>query len=254
MMQPDNPITEQDLHAYIDGQLDETRRAQVEEYLQNNPEVASKYRDFAAYNQGLHELFDHTLREPVPDQFNKQQSKGSGLILRRAAAMLSALIIGSVFGWISRGTVESTQHSSMAMVNDAFASYAVYTPEIRHPVEVTHDQEQHLFSWLSKRINADVRAPDLQSLGYELLGGRLLSSEGKPAALFMYENPQGQRIVLFTRHKKNSETQTAFRFASRDNIKGFYWIDGDLGYALIGDIGKDSISNAAHVVYQELNR
>lgn len=255
MTEQDRPITEQELQAYVDGQLDTVRHLEVETYIAQHPDMAHKVKDYQAYNQGLHALFDNTLQEPVPDTFKaRSQFKRYAPVYLKAAAMVSALIIGSVFGWIMRGQVEPASHSTMAMVNDAFASHAVYSPEVRHPVEVTRDQEQHLFSWLSKRIDANVRAPALGSLGYELLGGRLLASEGEPAAQFMYENAQGQRLTLFIRHKKTSESQTAFRYANQDNVRGFYWIDGDLGYALIGEVDQNIISDAAHAAYQELNR
>ncbi|WP_455220848.1 anti-sigma factor family protein [Kaarinaea lacus] len=255
MTDQDRPITEQELHAYVDGQLDATRHAEVEAYLALHPEIAQKVKEHQTYNQGLHALFDSTLQEEVPSTLTEiPQAKKKLTPYFQFAAMIAALAVGTVFGWTFRGSVEPQPQPTMTMVNDAIASHVVYTPEVRHPVEVTVDHEQHLITWLSKRLNTKVRAPALQTLGYELLGGRLLSSEGEPAAQFMYENSQGQRLTLFVRHKKASESQTAFRYASQDKVHGFYWIDGNLGYALIGEVDKDIISNAAHLVYQELNR
>ena len=255
MTEQNRPITEQDLHAYVDGQLDSVRHAEVEAYIAQSPDAAQRVKEYQAYNQGLHSLFDATLQEHVPEALKaKLQRRQTVSPYLQVAAMVAALAVGTVFGWITRGTMDPAPQSTVAMVNDAFASHVVYTPEVRHPVEVTRDQEQHLITWLSKRLNTHVRAPALNTLGYELLGGRLLSSEGEPAAQFMYENAQGQRLTLFVRHKKTSESQTAFRYASQDKVQGFYWIDGNLGYALIGEVDKDVISDAAHVAYQELNR
>lgn len=261
------PISDEDLHAYVDGQLDPARRNEVENYLTDHPEAALRVTEYQQFNQGLHTLFDPVLDEAIPERLNirpKQRIRYASFA--QAASVIIALTVGLVFGWISRGEIQTTNQvahqtaqsvamqNTLAMVNDAFASHAVYTPEVRHPVEVTSDEEQHLYAWLSKRLNTNVRAPALNSLGYKLLGGRLLASEGAPAAQFMYENAQGQRLTLFTRHKKMQESQTAFRFAEKGKTQGFYWIDGDLSYALIGEIDRDSISNAAHIVYQELNQ
>jgi anti-sigma factor RsiW len=255
MTEQDRPITEQELHAYVDGQLDVARHAEVEAYLAQNPEAAQKVKEYRAYNQGLHALFDSTLQEQVPATLTAKPPPGKKAApYLQYAAMIAALAVGTVFGWVFRGNVDVAMPSTMVMVNDAFASHVVYTPEVTHPVEVTVEQEQHLVTWLSKRLKTDVRAPALKTIGYELLGGRLLSSEGEPAAQFMYENTQGQRLTLFVRHKKTAESPTAFRYASQDNVQGFYWIDGNLGYALIGEVDKEVISNAAHLVYQELNR
>lgn len=268
------PISDEDLHAYVDGQLEPARRTEVENYLTEHPEVTQLIADYQQYNLGLHKLFDPTLDESIPKRLTIRPRQHKHFIsLAQAASVILALTVGVVFGWISRGEMPSTlpQHkvslvpntvatqnaiaqNTMAMMNDAFASHAVYTPEVRHPVEVTSDEEQHLYAWLSKRLDTNVRAPALNAIGYKLLGGRLLTSEGVPAAQFMYENASGQRLTLFTRHKKTQESQTAFRFAAKGKIQGFYWIDGDLAYALIGEIDRDAISNAAHIVYQELNQ
>ena len=39
-----DPITETDLHAFVDGQLEVTRRIEVEDYLAGHPEVAALVR------------------------------------------------------------------------------------------------------------------------------------------------------------------------------------------------------------------
>lgn len=54
---------------------------------------------------------------------------------------------------------------------------AVYSPEVRHPVEVWALQEDHLVAWLSKRLDTTLKCPSLAELGYELVGVRLLSGE-----------------------------------------------------------------------------
>ena len=44
-----------------------------------------------------------------------------------------------------------------------------------------------------------VHAPDLNSVGYALVGGRLVAGNEKPTALFMYENADKQRLTLQAR-------------------------------------------------------
>jgi anti-sigma factor RsiW len=41
MSDPVRPIAEEELHAYVDGQLDADRRSAVQRYLQDHPEVAA---------------------------------------------------------------------------------------------------------------------------------------------------------------------------------------------------------------------
>jgi anti-sigma factor RsiW len=93
----------------------------------------------------------------------------------------------------------------------------------------------------------------LSAEGFELLGGRLLPGPEGPVAQFMYQEPTGKRLTLYVSARARSEGQTAFRFAQEGNVSVFYWIDGDWGYALSGDIEKPALSRVATSVYRQLN-
>ena len=49
----DKPISEDDLHAYVDGALDEARRAEIASYLEAHPEIASRFGSYADHRSGL---------------------------------------------------------------------------------------------------------------------------------------------------------------------------------------------------------
>ena len=59
-------ITEDDLQAWVDGVLSETRNGEVEEYLTANPEEAERVRAYQAQKQALKALFEPVLDEAVP--------------------------------------------------------------------------------------------------------------------------------------------------------------------------------------------
>jgi len=50
---------------------------------------------------------------------------------------------------------------------------------------------------LSKRLNRTLTIPSLHEYGFELVGGRLLPGEDGPAAQFMYQNANGERLTLY---------------------------------------------------------
>lgn len=122
-------------------------------------------------------------------------------------------------------------------------------------MEVSSEEEKHLTGWLSKRLETRIKAPQLNRLGYQLLGGRLLAAEeGEPAAQFMYQDAQGNRLTLYLRRKHAADQNTAFQYAQQADIRDFYWIDGDLGYVLTGKVDRATISEIAHLIYEELNQ
>jgi len=53
--------------------------------------------------------------------------------------------------------------------------------------------------------------------------------------------------------REATATDTAFRFAQQGATNVFYWVDGPLGYALAGDVGRDELSAVAQGVYRQLN-
>jgi anti-sigma factor RsiW len=133
-------------------------------------------------------------------------------------------------------------------------AHATYSPEVRHPVEVGADQEQHLVAWLSKRLGAQVRVPKLDGMGFSLVGGRLLPGDNGPVAHFMYQTDKGRRITLYVRTEAAENRETAFRFSAEGNVKVFYWIDRKMGYALSSaDLTREDLLAVADTVYRQLN-
>ncbi|CCC97679.1 protein of unknown function [Azospirillum baldaniorum] len=58
-------VTDDELHAYVDGQLAPERRLFVERWLADDPDAARRAEDYRAQAALLHELFDPVLREPA---------------------------------------------------------------------------------------------------------------------------------------------------------------------------------------------
>ena len=215
--------------------------------------------ELKALSQALHQLYDPVLGEPVPEHV-------SGRLRARRARWRTAAIaagwtalgigVGGFAGWQLHAlrAVAPPQAEVPAFVKRAAVAHAVYSPEVRHPVEVGADQEQHLVAWLSKRLGAPLRAPHLEDVGYYLVGGRLLPGESGPVAHFMYQCKKGTRVTLYVRTNAAGSQEISFRYAAEGPVKVFYWIDRRLGYALSSaDIVADDLLKVANVVYQQFN-
>jgi anti-sigma factor RsiW len=248
-------LNESDLQAYTDGQLDALRHAQVEVWLASHPEDAERVTAYRQQNAALHALFDPVLNETIPRRLTKPERQPWSMILPqlRYAAAVAWLALGATLGWFMHGAQEGGPASSMALAHQAALAHAVYSPEVRHPVEVGADQEAHLTAWLSKRLGSPLKVPHLAATGYELVGGRLLPGTNGPAAQFMYQDIHGKRLTLYVRTDKADNQETAFRYAHEENVGVFYWIDGPFGYALSGDMEKAELLKVAQEVYQQLN-
>lgn len=53
----DHPFAEEDIHAYVDRQMDEDRRSRFEAHMLHNPEVAQAVIEYRRQNEMLVRLF-----------------------------------------------------------------------------------------------------------------------------------------------------------------------------------------------------
>ncbi|MDA0224755.1 MAG: anti-sigma factor [Proteobacteria bacterium] len=247
--------TESDLQAWVDGRLPMPRQADVEAWLAARPDEAARLAAYRDNDDALRALHLPVLEEPVPGGLVPQVRARRARVLRIAAAC-AWVAIGTLGGWQLQRTMHPAEHDAAPapIARNAAIAHATYSPEVRHPVEVGADQEPHLVAWLSKRLGTAVRAPKLESVGYSLVGGRLLPGDGGPTAQFMYQCKAGTRITLYLRTEAPDHGQTAFRYADEGSVRVFYWIDRTMGYALSsGDISKADLYKVATSVYQQLN-
>ncbi|MFA5913687.1 MAG: anti-sigma factor [Burkholderiales bacterium] len=244
-------ITESDLHAYADGQLDETRRLRVEAHLAHNAPAAENVRAWREQNEALRALYNPVLNEPVPQRMLAARAPRGRWPYYAVAAGALGLSFG--LGWMMRAYQGERSFEAVALPHRAAVAYAVYAPEVRHPVEVGAEQQDHLVKWLSKRLGHQLKVPVLTQQGFDLVGGRLLPGGKGPVAQFMYQDSKGQRITLYVSRRDSEPRDTAFRFSQEDKIAVFYWIDGTLGYALSAEMDRARLLTVATAVYRQLN-
>jgi anti-sigma factor RsiW len=253
------PVEEDDLHARIDGQLAHDRSEDVDAYLAAHPDEQARFSQYAAQRQALRQAFTKQADGPIPARLRianllAWQHRRRLRQLRRLAAAVGLIILGSIGGWAARdltGPLASLPPGAVArmITADAITAYRTYSAEVRHPVEVDAGQEAHLVQWLSKRLGRQLVVPDLSSVGFRLMGGRLLPAEHGPAAQFMYENGTADRITLYLRTGVSGET--AFRYHEEGGIGAFYWSDEGFGYAITAKSDRDLLLRIAEIVYQQ---
>ena len=259
---PIHPVTLDDLMAYVDGQLEPDQRQKVEAAINTDALIAASVIEMQAQRQALHHQFDAVLNEPIPSRLLVGK-RGDSAAWLRVASIVAWVVAGAVIGSAFTAYYPAQTTAQLIVngdgvdlprfVHQAVVAHMAYAPDVRHPVEIYSAQEQQLVSWLSLRLGRQLKVPNLASAGFHLVGGRLLPGEvHKSAAQFMYENAAGQRITLYLRGMAQPTPETAFRFAERDGVATFYWVDRDWGYALSSDLPHAALRNAASSVYQQL--
>jgi anti-sigma factor RsiW len=245
-------VTQDDLHAYVDGALDPAARAKIEAYLQSHPEEAGTVAAYERQNEALRAL-GASLEQAVDGspfwlrQGAKQRHWAQRLLWVASVAALLLLAAGS--GWWARGVI-GPQPEQSELYQLAAVAYRLYTVQQRHPVEVWANERDHLQKWLGVSLNAPFVAPELNQQGYDLVGGRLLSNASGPAALLVYQRADSRRIVLYV-CQPPGKGQGKAAFEAVGDLGTFTWKFGPLWYSLAGNLDADGLKRLAQVVNQQ---
>src|SRR5580693_7464524 len=244
------PVTEDELHAYVDNELPAERRADVEAWLAANPDDAVRVHSWRTMAEALHARYDSVADEAVPKRLEIERlvRQPRQWMYGAIAATLVAFIAGGSVGWVARGEAASPS-ALQNFTEDALDAHRLYVVEVRHPVEVPGNERDHLQQWLTKRCGWDVRAPELTGAGLKLVGGRLLPGPTGPASFLMYESASGERFTVYT--ARADATTTQMRYAKQDNDGALFWADNGVGYVVSGGSDRERRAQVARLVYDQ---
>jgi|SRR6185312_16185549 anti-sigma factor RsiW len=256
MTTSDSPVQEDELHAFVDGELPPERREFVAAWLTANPEQAVLVAGWQAQAEAIRVRYGSVSDEPVPAKLKLEallRGERNGRwrwLAGAAAAALVAFFVGGAAGWMAASAAAPA--SSGSLTADALEAHRLYVVEMRHPVEVPGSERAHMTQWLSKRLGYQQRIPDLQTLGLTLVGGRLLPGPSGAAAFYMYEGRGGERFTLYC--AKAMKPDSAPRFKVGANYAAYTWIDGKAAYVLSGPDDRDRLKQVSEAVYDQVNK
>lgn len=269
------------INALVDGKLQPAEQARAMAQLGGDADALETLQAWQAQRESLRALHQPLLDEAIPETLlaaarRGQQGRQQLDQWWRWGGMAAAVTLAFGVGWLSHDQLGGSTAQLMAsarapaqsFIHQASLAHAVYSPEVRHPVEVTAAQQEHLVQWLSKRVGKPLKVPVLAAQGYELVGGRLLPGEAGARAQFMFQNPAGGRLTLYLGSVESNPAnsvkpaaapgvrpdsqETAFRYSADGPVPSFYWVDQGFGYALSGPVSKEELMKLAQLVYQQL--
>jgi anti-sigma factor RsiW len=257
MSQQQPAISEDDLHAYVDNQLDPGRRDALEHHLEQNETAARRVQAYTEQRAALRAAFAIS-DDPVPATLDVWRLSASRVALARrnppwqaAAAVLLAFAAGGGGGWLMHGQVPVPPLTGIpALAQEAGVNHFVFAADHGHAVEIRAAQSEELERWFSSRLNRSIVLPDLKAAGYRFMGGRLVATEDGPAAMLMYDDDHGTRITVYARPMASPRSTKTIPIQTQA-AGGYAWICDGLGYAVVsGAQGKDLRSVASSVRHQ----
>jgi anti-sigma factor RsiW len=254
MTDRETAVTQDELHAYVDGELAPDRRMAVEAWLARNPDDAARVAEWRAHADAIRTRYGAVVSEPLPPRFDVSRLARSARSWRgiAAAGLIAAFLAGGVVGWMAHGASASAPSRFDIFTAQALEAHKTYVVEVRHPVEVTGAERPHLVQWLSKRLDYELRVPDLEPSGLRLVGGRLLPGPFGAAALCMYEGPTGERFTIY--YARTDSPPTALRYRAADHFSAFYWVEHGLAYVVSGPGERGRLLAVAQAAYDQIDK
>ncbi|UCP00509.1 anti-sigma factor [Metapseudomonas lalkuanensis] len=228
--------SEDDLHAYLDGELDAEQSRAVEAYLAANPEAAARVEAWRRDAQMLRValanpgLAPNPRLDPVAIRASLRARKQRRLAL--AASFVLALGAGGLGGWQAR---DMSLLAANPPMQDALQAHRLFAAS--QVVDIRARQPGELQAWLDQRFSHAARIPDLSPYGFTPVGGRWLVTEQGAAALLLFEDSQGQRVSLYLR-APGSLYPSMKQGQRRDGgLEARYWSRDGYNYALVSREG-----------------
>jgi anti-sigma factor RsiW len=258
-MSTGRPITEEDLHAYVDAALDPARRAEVDDYLKHHPDVARRVQGYARQREELRATLAPIAEEPIPPELNfaslieAYQRPSRSAPWRAVAAAILLFGLGGAGGWTMHGTSDAQPSGIAALAQEAAFNYSVYGPDLMHPVEIKAADSADLVDWISNRLQTPIKVPDLRSSGYRFMGGRLVATAHGPAGLLMYDDDHGIRLVMFVRPMDTDKNTRTMSQTVNGPVTGFSWAHNGIGYSVVGAASPDILHPLANEIRQQID-
>ena len=243
-------IRDEDLHAFIDGELGDADRQRVEQAVTADPVLGEQVAAFRADKARLLSLYGGGLNEPLPRAWISriEQATVKKHLPRQAWAMMA---LAASFVLVLSGTIvwrESAKTPQSDVVADALAARArAVKPDYVVPVS-SDTVAQAESAVMAKRLDTRVKAPDLSRMGYRLVGVDVYST---PVASFdlRYVDARGRAVTLYLRRSPGS---TRFDILQEKGLRVCVWQDNIISTVVTGNMSAAEMERLASLAYSNL--
>ena len=248
--------TEQDLHAYLDGELPPERVAAVDEYLGHNPVDAQRLKAYRSDGEAIAKLFIRA------DQLVSSRSHPSSVTsiprppVRRAifpgawsprawqiAAAVTLFVFAASWGLLRQGNFDA---SDRKFGTDAAAAHLMATDL----APTTHASLDEIAKFLSGALNGHVELhkPDGD---YQLVDSRFVTTPRGRAGQLTFRAPDQSIITMYLEPRRGSK-DTPFRpvATGHSELTTLVWTDDEIACAVTGALPPERLEQVARSLYE----
>lgn len=248
------PPSERDLHAYVDGLLNDADQLTMETWLAANPEMAKQVLAWQLDAQNLRAGLSGELHRPMnpeldPAYIRQRLRRNRTRHLATAAVLLIAVSVGGLSGWQAR---EMTLANNVLPMADAVQAYRMFAVNDNMASDWNTAKPNNVQVWLDKNFAQANRLPDLESAGFKPVSGRLTSTEQGAAAMVVYKDEQGRTLSFYIRPPGANNHLLSPGTRRDGELQANYWSGGGYNYAVVGPADDPAAQAARQALKQPI--
>ncbi|OCP17296.1 MULTISPECIES: anti-sigma factor [unclassified Ensifer] len=259
------------LCAYIDGELGEAEKTELETLLAHDEDAKALFEKLKAGSAFGDTAFEDFLHDPVPLALVRQIKQGSGINpkaervtiaaanVRSAriwprvmAASVALVLVGGATGFIigtANNVAEPTKLASARTWLDDIADYhRIYSRQKERLVEVPASDAPKIETWLASSVGVPFTIPNLTGKGLNFEGARLLVANSKPVAQLIYRNADGDVFAICFLKESDSPQSDKFSESIRDDLGMVSWQRGGASFVVVGPSATVGLHDLAEAV------
>ncbi len=247
------------LSAYIDGEVNEAERKELEQLVARDDDARRVFDMLQAGNSFGNKAFEEFLHDPVPLSLVRRIKQGPGVnpktervvavaprktrlrVWPRAlAASVALLLVGGSTGFIigktgNDGAQSLNMASARTWLDDIADYHRIYSRQTaEHLVEVAASGDGKIESWLASSVGVNFSVPNLTADGLTFEGARLLVAAGKPVAQLMYRDEDGDVFAICFLKSAPGTADGKMTESMRDDIAMISWQKAGASYVVVG--------------------
>ncbi|WP_158044222.1 anti-sigma factor family protein [Skermanella pratensis] len=245
-------IDENDLHAFLDGQLAAEQEAIVLAWLEFDPDARRRLHDYAeqklltaigAADMAHDSDPEHTreLARKLADELGTRLHRSLGrrpMAWLRQAAAIVALVAA---GWTTNELYHHVAADRLpTYVVEATGAHLVFAEGPVPQVGTASPTGADLARLLSARLGEQIDIPELSPIGLKLVGGRVMGGLEHPLAGLVYEDREGHRLTICL-SPRNDGPADGLHMAEVGGVRVGYWSNGEQSYVIVADTSETQL-------------
>ncbi|HEY5046692.1 MAG TPA: hypothetical protein VII49_01560 [Rhizomicrobium sp.] len=240
-------IRNEDLQAFIDGELDEEARATVEAEIAGDAVLAGMVANYRADKAMIADIYGAGRDEPLPCRWIATiEEETHRTNWRRAAVPIMALAAGIVLVF---GLTIAFRQSAIPTHGDIVAEALAARANEVGPLAViavhSSADAQAQDRAMAQALATPVKAPDLSRMGYRLVG---IESYDAPAQSFelVYRDRSAHVFTLYLRRSSGAPRFDQF---VENGLRVCIWQDDVVGAVMAGKMSAAQMQRLASLAY-----